>query len=72
MNPFYPRPGIDIENPFLNRLYLNREAHQAIANRIDRHFYFHPRSIANQMLSVKNLNQFAFQVKIAANLLLAK
>lgn len=72
LNPFYPRPGIDIENPLLNRLYLNREAPQAIANRINRYFYFRPRSIANQMLSVKSLNQFAFQLKIAASLLLNK
>ena len=72
LNLFYPRPGIDMKNPFLSRLYLNREAHEAIARRINRSFYFCPRSIANQILSVKSLDQFVLQTKIAGNLLLHK
>ena len=70
LNLFYPRPGIDIQNPFLNRSYLNREAHQAIAKRINRYFYFRPRTVARQMFAVQSLKQFIFQLKIAANLLL--
>jgi len=70
LNIFYPRPGIKVENPILNRLALNTNMHQTVANRINRYFYaYRPRSLARQALFIQSPQQLAYMTRSAVNLL---
>jgi radical SAM superfamily enzyme YgiQ (UPF0313 family) len=70
MNVFYPRPGSKVENPILNRLALNTEMHQTVANRINRYFYARrPKSAVRQVSYIRSPQQLAYMLRSAVNLL---
>lgn len=69
-NVFYPRPGVNIENPVLRKLCSGADIYRIMADRLNRYFYYHLRSIVRQISSIKSCKQLAFQVKIATHLFL--
>jgi radical SAM superfamily enzyme YgiQ (UPF0313 family) len=70
LNIYQPRPGVPTGNRILARLASDTARHLALADRINKDFYFRPGVFFKQLTTVKSLPQLALQAKIAAGLFL--
>ncbi len=70
LSVFFPRPGIEITNPAFADIEFNENLYKNLAARINRTFYFHPRTIARQLYLLRSPKRFALLFKIAAGLMI--
>ena len=68
LNIYQPRPGVPTANRVLAQLESGTARHQALANRINKHFYFRPNAFFRQLTTIRSFPQLALQAKIAASL----
>ncbi len=68
LNIYQPRPGVPTANRILEQLESGTERHLALADRINKHFYFRPGAFFKQLATIRSFPQLALQSKIAASL----
>jgi len=69
LNVFSRRPGIETQDAIVRHVEANRQAYTALAARVNRAFYFKPRTLLRQSALLRTPGQLALWLGIAANLL---
>lgn len=69
LNVFSRRPGIETQERAVCYVEANRQAYTSLATRVNRAFYFKPRTLLRQSALLRTPRQLALWFKIAANLL---
>jgi len=69
LNVFYRRPGLKVEHPRLAQVEARRDDYIALAGRVNRAFYFQPRSLLRQLGLAGNPRQLPLLLRIAVHLL---
>ncbi len=69
LNVFSRRPGVETQDPAVLRVESNRPAYESLAARVNRAFYFKPRTLLRQSALLRTPGQLALWLRIAANLL---
>ena len=70
LSVFFRRPGIEAADPIFAHIESNEKLYKALAARINRIFYFHPRTLGRQIHLIRTPGQFALLFKIAAGLII--
>ena len=68
LNIYQSRPGVPAGNRILEQLGSGTKQHLALAERLNRHFYFRPITFFRQLRTVRSFPQLALQTRIAAGL----
>lgn len=68
LNIYQPRPGVPTTGRILARLESDTARHLALADRLNKHFYFRPGVFFKQLATVRSFPQLALQARIAAGL----
>ena len=69
LNVFDRRPGIESNHRALARVELLSDRYGEMADRINRSFYFHPKTILRQLLSLKSPKQLYLALESAMTVL---
>jgi len=69
LNVFSRRPGIETQDGVVRHVEANRQAYTSLAARVNRAFYFKPRTLLRQSALLRTPRQLALWFRIAANLL---
>ncbi len=72
LSVFFRRPGIEAVDPIFTHIESNEKLYKTLAARINRFFYFHPRTLGRQIHLVRTPKQFALLFKIAAGLIMRR
>jgi radical SAM superfamily enzyme YgiQ (UPF0313 family) len=70
LNIYQPRPGVPTAHRLLAQLETDIERHQALAEHINRRFYFQAGAFFRQLTTIRSVQQIALQAKIAAGIFL--
>ncbi len=69
LNVFSRRPGVETQDLVVRHVESNRPAYESLAARVNRAFYFKPRTLLRQSSLLRTPAQLALWLRIAANLL---
>lgn len=69
LNVFSRRPGIETQDAVVRHVEANRQAYTSLTARVNRAFYFKPRTLLRQSALLRTPRQLALWFEIAANLL---
>jgi hypothetical protein len=72
LNIYQPCFDVPTANRVLAQLQSGTERHQALADRINKRFYFRAGALFRQLTTIRSMPQLALQAKIAAGLFISR